>query len=205
MASRECASNTVAIPSLMTNESLRSLQGKRNSNCGSSFFRGWFRGGGGPSTASPGLHRVDSQVQAPRWRRRRPCRPIYSASTGGARYDLSLPPLSSLSQLANGEKNADNFFFFFSSGRPQAGASPGRGHDGTSPGAPLRESLKQTKTSLQGRLTDVHCSLLDPSLSVVGGAGAEVGIPPAGRRAGPGALWGEPSSLSLSLDERKRN
>ena len=56
---------------------------------------------------------------------------------------------------------------------------------------------------MRGRLTDAHCSLLDPSLSVVGGAGAEVGIPPAGRRAGPGALWGEPS-LSLSLSRRKK-
>ena len=172
---------------------------------GQTSLQGWF--GGEHSRSARVASRSTQECRTkrrPRWRRRRPWRPIYSASTGGVRYDLSLPPLFSV--VPRERRKKKTLTPFFSSGRPQAGASPGRGHDGASPGAPLRESLNP-KTSLQGRLTDVHCSLLDPSLSVVGGAGAEVGIPPAGRRAGPGALWGEPSSLSLSLslDERKRN
>ena len=108
-------------------ESIRSLHLKRNSNCGSSFFRadlsaGLVRGGE-HSRAGVLVSRSTQKCRTerrPRWRRRRPWRPIYSASTGGVRYDLSLPPLSSLSQLANGEKNADNLLFLFSSGRPQA-------------------------------------------------------------------------------------
>ena len=105
-------------------ESIRSPPGKTQLELrvlvfsGQTSLQGWFGGGAQHSqcrcarVASRSTQECRTERRPWRWRRRRPWRPIYSASTGGARYDLSLPPLSSLSQLANGEKNADNLLFF---------------------------------------------------------------------------------------------
>ena len=68
---------------------------------------------------------------------------IYSASTGGVRYDLSLPPLFFSRNSQTAKKNADNLLFSLVRS-PSSWSFTRRDHDGTSP-SPFRELSNKPK------------------------------------------------------------